>query len=307
MKMTVSVILCSYNPDRFLLGQALDSLVHQTTQSFDVVVVDNSSQPPLDEAELRRRHALNLRVIREVRQGLTYARCAGIAQTASELIIFLDDDNRLDFDYVERAIAIAEAEPLIGHFGGIARAELPGEIPGWKRKLLPYLGVRNYGPDPITSREDRWGHWEPIGAGMVTRRNVACEFAALTAASAGSQRLGRKGSVLMSGEDSLMARMANRLGFACSYQPSLRLVHYIKPSRLRPQVLARTLEGHGRSYVLLERVLGRSIESPGVSWILWEMPLRLLYRIKNQGLFAGALEWFWDWGYLREARARTPE
>ena len=106
----------------------------------------------------------------------------------------------------------------------------------------------------------------------------------------------------MSGEDALMARAANRLGFACSYQPSLGLTHFIKPSRLRPYVLASTLEGHGRSYVVLERVLGRPVEVRRAAWLLREMPLRLLYRVRCDGLLAGAVTWFWDWGYFRQAR-----
>jgi glycosyltransferase involved in cell wall biosynthesis len=299
--MTAAVILCTYNPDKRLVDWALASLARQTIGNFEIVVVDNNSHPPLDERELRSRHSLDLRVIRETRQGLIHARCAGIGATSSDLIVFVDDDNQLDPDYMERATAIAEAEPSIGHFGGIARAELAAGIPGWKRRLLPYLGVRDHGPEPITSQEASWGKWEPIGAGMVTRRAVALEFVALATARSAS-RLGRNGASLMSGEDTLMARAANRLGFACSYQPSLRLTHYIKPSRLRPHVLASTLEGHGRSYVVLERVLGRTVERPRAAWILREMPLRLLYRMRCEGLRAGAVTWFWDWGYLRQAR-----
>lgn len=298
--MRVSVVLCTYNPDRDLLDWALDSVGRQTTRDFETVIVDNNSRPALDEPELRRRHTFDLRVIREPRQGLIYARCTGIAATSGDLIVFLDDDNRLDPDYVERAVAIAEAEASIGHFGGIARAELAADIPTWKRRLLPYLGVRDHGSEPITSCEDRWGMWEPIGAGMVTRRAVATEFVKM--AEVRGPALGRNGTSLMSGEDSLMARAASRLGFACSYQPSLGLTHFIKMSRLRAHMLARIIEGHGRSYVVLERILGRPVATPRAAWIARELPLRLLYRLRGEGLRAGAIAWLWDLGYVRQAR-----
>jgi glycosyltransferase involved in cell wall biosynthesis len=299
---TVSVILCTYNPSPELLHTALVSLASQTSRDFELVVVDNRSAPPVEEAVLRARYGLNVRVLREERPGLTYARCTGIAATSGDLVIFVDDDNRLDPDYVEQAVRIAASEPAIGHFGGIALAGLAGPIPTWKRKLLGHLGVRDHGDQPITSREDRWGPWEPIGAGMVTRRDVARCFVELVSERPSAVSLGRRGSSLMSGDDALMARAAVRMGYACSYQPALKLTHFMKPSRLRMTALVRTLEGHGRSYVVLERVLGRPVQRPTLWWVVRELTMRYLFRVKTDGVAAGTVGWFWDVGYVRQAR-----
>jgi glycosyltransferase involved in cell wall biosynthesis len=298
----VSVVLCTYNPNSELLGSALTSLERQTLRDFEVVLVDNNSTPPINGTELAARYRLNLRVLREERPGLTYARCTGIAASSGDLIVFVDDDNSLDSDYLEQAVRIAVQEPTIGHFGGIARAGLARPIPPWKEKLLPHLGVRDYGNEPITAREDYWGHWEPIGAGMVTRRDVAQYFVTFVSREHASARLGRRGASLMSGEDSLMARAAFRLGYFCSYQPALKLTHFMKPSRLRASVLVRTLQGHGRSYVVLERVLQRKIEPPRLSWIARELTLRYLHRVRTEGLAVGTITWFWDIGYMRQAK-----
>ncbi len=300
--MTISVILCTYNPDARLLAWALDSLAGQTHRDFELVVVDNNSTPPLDEDSLQRERSLNLRVVREPRQGLTHARCAGIEATSGNLIVFVDDDNHLDPDYLRQALEIAQSDTAIGHFGGISIAELGAPVPEWKRRLLPYLGVRDHGSAPITSSEPRWGAWEPIGAGMVTRRAVAMEFVRMVRSNSLALLLGRQGTSLMSGEDTLRARAANALGYACSYQPSLKLRHYIKPARLSPRVLSRTLEGHGRSYVVLERVLGRDVERPSLHWMARELVLRLLYRIRREGVAAGGVSWCWDIGFMRQAR-----
>jgi glycosyltransferase involved in cell wall biosynthesis len=298
----VSVIICTYNPAPALLQLTLESLGRQTMTDFELLLVDNNSTPPVAEAELQRRYRLNLRVLREARQGLTYARCTGIAGASGDLLVFVDDDNQLDPDYLEQALRIEREEPRIGHFGGIARPGLPKTIPQWKHKLLPHLGVRDYGPEPITSDEPRWGHWEPIGAGMVARRSVAEHFVRLVAERNAATLLGRQGRILMSGEDTLMARAANLLGYSCSYQPRLKLTHFMKPSRLKASTLARTIEGHGRSYVVLERILDRPVDPPSLSWIVRELPLRLLHRVRYEGLATGAITWFWDIGYFREAR-----
>src|SRR5262249_21674737 len=143
---------------------------------FEVVICDNASSPALDAAELNGSRGLNLRVVREERPGVTFARCTGISAAAAELMVFADDDNGLDPDYLEESLRIAAASPHLGAFGGLARLRCDIPVAPWKEKLLPYLGVRDWGPEVITSSEDAWGPWEPIGAGMVFRRDAGTEF-----------------------------------------------------------------------------------------------------------------------------------
>ena len=304
----VSVILCTYNPVPELLQWALDSLDQQTfpKADFEVIVVDNNSKPPLDQARISR-NSLFVRVIRESRQGLSFARCAGISEAKGEILVFMDDDNSFAPDYLEKAYRIATREPEIGLFGGVAREVLEAPIAEWKRRLLPFLAVRDYGADPITSHNDFWGKWEPIGAGMVARRDVAEQFVKMVEASSSAGRLGRSGTTLLSAEDSLFARIANRLGYACSYQPSLKLRHFIKASRLTVTHLARNLEGQGRSFVLLRRVLGMPVDDYSLADATSLLVRRLLSRINQAGFRTGVINWFWDWGFLRECRTKSRE
>ncbi len=302
----VSLILCTYNPHRGLLDWALESLEQQTLNKsqFEVIVVDNNSSPPLNASSMKNSENLPLRIIREPRQGLTFSRCAGIAEASAELLVFMDDDNHLDPDYLENAIAIAAKEPRIGLFGGISRAVFEYPIHPWKEKVIPHLGVRNYGPDPITSFEDHWGEWEPIGAGMVSRKDVAESFVHAVETTSIASELGRKGKKLFSGEDSLFARLANRLGYACSYQPTLSLSHFMKKSRFKPLHLSRTLKGHGRSFVILQRTLGNQVSRPGFSMIVRILLGRFILRTRRFGFRAGVVEWFWDLGFLQESLKR---
>lgn len=294
----VSVIICTCNPRADLFKRVLDSLEEQTLPSsrFEVILVDNNSNPPLAESELTLGRAMTLSVINETKQGLSHARSAGIKIARGRLFIFVDDDNFLAENYLEEALKIHEADPTIGAFGGISDPILERPIGKFKTKLLPYLGVRDYGPEPITSAEPHWGKWEPIGAGMTCRRDVCEKYVHTMESIPDAGDLGRKGTALLSGEDSLFARVANQMGYSCSYQPTLRLQHFIKKERLTLKYLARLIEGHGRSYVVLQRVLGRPTEGFG-----WPTAFaRLAYRIKTAGL-TGALMWFWDLGYRRQA------
>jgi hypothetical protein len=107
---------------------------------------------------------------------------------------------------------------------------------------------------------------------------------------------------LASGDDALMARLAYRLGYACSYQPALRLSHNIKQERLTFGKLCRTIEGHGHSEVLLYRALGNQDTRSGLPRTLPLLAANLLVKLVTKGLRAGYLHWQWDLGYWREWR-----
>jgi glycosyltransferase involved in cell wall biosynthesis len=285
------------------LRWALSSLAAQTLSRscFECIVVDNNSSPPLTPERLGAPPGLEVRLVSESRQGISFARRCGITAARADLLVFVDDDNHLDPSYLETALSIAAQQPDLGAFGGIARPVLEVPVPQWKENLLPYLGVRDYGATPITSRETRWGEWEPIGAGMVVRRPVAEKFIEWVSGGAAG-RLGRSGGRLMSGDDALIAQCAYRLGFACSYQPALALSHYMNRGRLRARTLAGTILGHGRSYVVLQRLLGNPVPRPGAAESLRELLRRYPHRVKRKGLRTGSIEWCWDLGYFRQAR-----
>ena len=300
----VSVILCTRNPRPDLIRWALESIQHQTLPSsdYELVIVDNGSTPPLEETALGATGGAALRILREPRPGLTRARIAGIAATAAPLIVFVDDDNYLDADYLEQALEIAAEFPFIGCFGGKTRAVFEDHVPAWKHHLLGYLGVRDYGPHAITSNQRCWGKWEPIGAGLVCRRDVAEAFVRWVDEMPQAIRLGHTGAGLMAGEDTLLAQSAYRVRYSCSYQPTLKLSHWMKASRLRPLVLARTLAGHGRSAVLLQTLKGEPVYRPRTWFTVSELSRRFFRRVRHDGLGAGTIEWFWDLGWFREAR-----
>jgi glycosyltransferase involved in cell wall biosynthesis len=304
-KPLVSVIICTYNPHQYTFGWVLDCLAQQTLPAtdFEVLVIDNNSRPPLEAEALVAGRRLNLRLVGEARQGQMYARCTGTSEARAPLLVFVDDDNGLAADYLEEALRIAREQPGIGAFGGVSRLLTDQRIPEWKAHLLPYMGVRDYGSQPITSAEAKWGQWEPIGAGMVFRRDVGKAFVEFVARDARAQQLGRRAGSYIGGEDSLLARVACWQGYACSYQPSLRLTHFIKGSRLRVRELTRTIQGCAQSWVINEHLCGRPPANVSLLSALRDLALRLRYRAKQKGWKQGIVEWFWDIGYFKQLRA----
>ena len=298
---SLSLILCTYNPRPDLLGRTLDAIAAQAfpKDRYELIVVDNNSTSPLTERDINPSGALPARLVREPRQGLALARRCGILESRADLLVFVDDDNFLAPNYLQLAAQIAADNSTLGAFGGITRGQLEGPVPKWKRPLLPFLGIRDYGPHAITSGDDRWGPWEPIGAGMVVRRSVAMLYCQTLNANPFAQKLDRSGDDILSGSDSLLARCAYRLDLACSYQPALQLDHFIKCERMQADYLRRLLVGHGRSYVLLHRALGKRARR----LFAVELFARLPWRLIKHGR-CGRLWWEWDRGYYLESSTR---
>lgn len=85
----VSVIIPTYNRAK-LLPQALDSVLSQTYQDFETIVVDDGSSDNTAEVVSQYKQ---IRYIRQENRGTAAARNKGILEARGELIAFLDSDD----------------------------------------------------------------------------------------------------------------------------------------------------------------------------------------------------------------------
>ncbi len=298
----ISVILCTLNPRLGVMEWVFKGLREQTLpgHQVEVVLVDNNSNPPVSR-ELFGPEPFVVRRVIERRPGLLAARLCGLREASGEIIAFLDDDTRPDPDYLERSVRLAESHPEIGCFGGRIRAEFEEPPPSWVIPLLAYVGVRDFGPDPIRRIVETPQPWEPIGV-MVVRRRVTDRFSAWVSAEREAQTLGRRGSNMISGEDTLLTRSAAQCGLGCAYEPSLGCRHRLASNRFRPAALARLLVGMGRSHAKLNRLCGQ--RSPSWPRAIFTLAGALLNRLRRSGPRAGLLEWLFDWGWMLESKER---
>jgi glycosyltransferase involved in cell wall biosynthesis len=88
---SVSVIIPSYRGGRFL-REAVASVQSQTQEDFEIVVVLDGCEDDLSDLE---QSDQRVRILRQRRRGASIARNVGIARANSELIAFLDDDDRM--------------------------------------------------------------------------------------------------------------------------------------------------------------------------------------------------------------------
>src|SRR4051812_35613434 len=124
MTPSASVILCTHNPRTDFLSRALASLRSQTLpfDQWEFILIDNASDRALSSSLDLSWHP-QTKLIREDHLGLTHARIRGLAESRADLLVFVDDDNILDNDYLERALEIGRDWQILGAWGGQCIAE----------------------------------------------------------------------------------------------------------------------------------------------------------------------------------------
>jgi glycosyltransferase involved in cell wall biosynthesis len=112
----VSVIIPVYN-DRERLKLCLDALSQQTLQreEYEVIVVDNLSDPPLDDAV---EPYEGCHYLRETTPGSYIARNTGIEQAKGDIFAFTDSDCIPVPEWLERGIAALTEHAPDGSIGG---------------------------------------------------------------------------------------------------------------------------------------------------------------------------------------------
>lgn len=109
MKPLVSVIIPVYNKVAFL-GETLKSVLNQTYQNIEVIIVDDGSTDGstliLDEFE--RRSGSNVKVFKQDNGGACHARNLGIKESTGMYIQFLDADDVLDVNKIANQVSILE-------------------------------------------------------------------------------------------------------------------------------------------------------------------------------------------------------
>ena len=281
-----SVIVCVHNPPAHHLSAMFEGLKAQTLdrQQWELLVVDNQSDPPLATALDLSWHPA-ARCVREETLGLSAARCRGIQETTSDLIVFVDGDNVLAPGYLEQALAIADERPAIGVWSGQAIASFEQPPPAWTRPYWPMLAIREFEHDHTMMTFDR-AHPLPHGAGMCVRRRIAAAYAESFQASPWRSMLERRGESLMSGGDSDIAMLSMEFGSGVGSFARLRLTHLIPPQRLTETYLLQLTEANVASSLLLEqcRTPARAQPSSLRSWLRylrhWLRPDSLERRIQ---------------------------
>jgi len=256
----LSVVVCTHNPRPEYFPRCLDALRCQTLppNRWELVVVDNRSDKPVgDHIDLS--WCLAPRIVREETLGLTPARLRGIREATGELLVFVDDDNVLDADFLENALHTAEEKAFLGSWSGQCRPGFEEPPPEWTRRYWGNLVIREFDKD-VWSNLPRLPQSMPCGAGLCVRRSVALHYLHLQQSGKRSFQFDRRGGSLLSGGDNDLAACACDIGLGVGLIASLKLTHLISRDRLTEDYLVRLTEGIFFSAVVLAHLRSSSWE-----------------------------------------------
>jgi len=114
--MRVSIVIPTYNRAREL-GEALNSIISQTSLPEEIIIVDDSDTDAVEglvahEKDRFEEKGISLRYMRNSRErSLAVARNIGIENACGDVIMFLDDDVVLDGHYIEEVLRVYEEHP----------------------------------------------------------------------------------------------------------------------------------------------------------------------------------------------------
>jgi glycosyltransferase involved in cell wall biosynthesis len=152
---TVSIIVPAYNVAK-TIRQTLDSLIHQTFQDIEIIVVDDGAT---DDTPLiiKSYKDSRMRIVRQVNRGLAGARNTGIQLSMGKYIAFCDSDDIWEAEKIELHVQHLESDSNIGiSFSGSSLIDENGNF----LRTIQSPKLKNISASDIFKRN-------PIGNGSV--------------------------------------------------------------------------------------------------------------------------------------------
>ena len=224
----LSLIIPTHNRSERLIA-ALESVIRQDLPAADwecVVVSNNSTDDTVARfGDFAARYpGLNLRLVTEDGPGVSYARNRGIAETSAPLLVFIDDDERINPGFLRAYADFFDAHPDAVVAGGRIIAEYVRGRPAW---------VSKYTEMPIANPMDFGERVRPFPAGRVPGGgNMAFRRAGLAGYGGFDPTLGRVNGELIGGEENDFFERLLLGGETIWYVPGAVMWHIIPPAKL---------------------------------------------------------------------------
>ncbi len=258
MSILLSVIIPTHSPNASRFAETLRGLREQslTIDCWELLVIDNATPDPQHVSSFDFSWHPSTNIIREERLGLTWARIAGIQASRGDYLVFVDDDNVLDPNYLKNTIEIFQQNSQLGAIGGKSLPEFEVEPEPWVTQFFKCLALRDLGEKVLISSQagasqssKQYPEFAPIGAGMALRRQAVETYVNRIIGNSTRVVLDRTGKNLSSGGDNDIVLTILNAGWEIGYFPQLQLTHLMPASRLTKEYLAKVNRASSRSWV----------------------------------------------------------
>ncbi|MFN0097838.1 MAG: glycosyltransferase [Gemmatimonadaceae bacterium] len=257
----ISIVTCTRSPDPALLSRVLAAVRRLTVPegwTREYRLIDSASPEPLERVSVVAEFLAGLtasvsaserastaagamwaKVHRTEEPGLSAARRLAVQEATGELLVWFDDDNVPEPDYLTHVVSTALAHTEVGAWGaGRIAVEFTGPVADWvEREMRPFFQERRHTRDEF-GMSTTWAPFFPVGSGLVTRRATIARWADATAR--GTYTLtGRSGTQLSAGDDAQIIFGAVAAGERVGVVAGQALTHLIPPTRCTEDYLAR--------------------------------------------------------------------
>ena len=271
--MMLSVILCTYNRERYIYN-VMESIAAGGYGDYEIVLVNNNSTDGT-EGECQRfakeHPEVKMRYCVERQQGLSYARNRGIRESQGDVLVYVDDDALVNREYLQtyadfferNGEAVAAGGPIIPRYDG---CEEPDWMSHYTRQLITgklYLGDKE---------REFPGEAFPGGGNAAYRKSVFDTVGLF------NTDLGRKGNSLIGAEEKDLFDKMTSHGMKFYYLPTAILYHLIPPKKLTQDYFVRLTTGIGQSERFRTQQIGKKkylvrLVKEAVKWggtlVLW--------------------------------------
>lgn len=124
----VSIIIPVYNSEKYL-EKCVDSIINQTYKNVEVILInDGSTDKSMEVMENLAKKQSYIKCYNQTNQGVSRTRNNGIKYATGKYVMFIDNDDYIDNNYVETFVKSIET----GHYdyviGGYKRVDSKGNI-----------------------------------------------------------------------------------------------------------------------------------------------------------------------------------
>jgi glycosyltransferase involved in cell wall biosynthesis len=272
----ISAAICTFNRSTYLVD-AIESLAQQTLDraQYEIIIVDNNSTDGTNyvvDSAIKQHPDVSIRYVNESIQGLSAARNRATREAQGDYVAYLDDDAHADPTWLATVLdAFQKLQPTPACIGGRIYPDWDGGIPEWvPQQFLSLYSFLDHG-DNVLRLNDHADRCYLNGANMAFLKNLINDDYRF------SNNLGRKGTSLLSGEETEVIRKLIRDGHSVYYLPESVVWHTVLPDRQKRSYLVRRIIGDGTAQVILD------MQEKRLS------PRQLPYRIVYDG--RGAIYW----------------
>jgi glycosyltransferase involved in cell wall biosynthesis len=225
----VTVAICTWKRAD-LLEQTLTGLAQMAVPAgltWEVLIVNNNSPDHTDAVVARHVQAGRLPIValHETSQGLSHARNCALRHACGQWILWTDDDVLVEPDWLSAFVTATQRHPDAVALGGKVEPWFPTPPDADLLAAFPALANGFCGVDHGPIERPLLAHEKIFGANMAYRRSATQELRF-------DPHLGRSGTKQAGGEDVSFLHQARATGLPVMWVPTLRLRHYVEPTRM---------------------------------------------------------------------------